>query len=70
MAKRERVTPSLINEMAALHGIRLDPERLDPVVADLEVSMRKLDEVTHEALRNVEPAFIKPVRLPAPRRKQ
>ena len=70
MAESKRITPSLINEMTALHGITLDPQRLETVAKDLEVSMRKLDEVTHETLRDVEPAFIKPVRLPAPRRKR
>ena len=70
MAHDRRITPSLINEMTALHGITLDPQRLDAIATDLEVSMRKLNEVTHETLRDVEPAFIKPMRVPASRRKR
>ena len=60
---------SLINKMTALHGIAQDPKLLQAVATDLEVSRRKLEEVTQDTLRDVEPAFIKPTRLP-PRRQR
>ena len=64
MAAEQEITPEMVSRMAAIHGIDLDPERLETVSKDLEVSVRKLSEVTKGALFEVEPAFIGPMNLP------
>ena len=68
MAQGQEITPEMVSRMAAIHGIRLDPARLETVAKDLDVSVRKLAEVTKGALFEVEPAFIGPMKLSTPSR--
>ncbi len=74
MEQEREITPEVVSRIAALHGIDLDPQRLEVVAKDLDVSVRKLSETTKGALFEVEPAFIGPMKLPssnvARRRKQ
>ena len=65
MAEEQKITPEMVSRMAAIRGIELDPHRLETVAKDLDVSVRKLAEVTKGALFEVEPSFIGPMRLPA-----
>jgi hypothetical protein len=64
MAQEQQLTPEMVSRIAALHGIDLDPQRLEVVTKDLDVSVRKLAEITKGALFEVEPAFIGPINLP------
>ncbi len=69
MAQDQELTPEMVSRIAAIRGMELDPQRLEVVAKDLDVSIRKLAEVTKGALFEVEPAFIGPMNLPANRRK-
>jgi ribosomal protein L12E/L44/L45/RPP1/RPP2 len=64
MAEEQEITPEMVRRMAAIRGIEVDPQRLEAVAKDLDVSVRKLAEVTKGALFEVEPAFIGPLRFP------
>ena len=66
MASEQEVTPEMVSRMAAIHGIDLDPQRLETVAKDLDISVRKLAEVTKGALFEVEPAFIRPMNISTP----
>jgi hypothetical protein len=70
MAQKQQLTPEMVSRIAALHGIDLDPQRLEVVTKDLDVSVRKLAEITKGALFEVEPAFIGPINLPPANRSQ
>ena len=70
MAQEQQLTPEMVSRIAALHGIDLDPQRLEVVTKDLDVSVRKLAEITKGALFEVEPAFIGPINLPSANRSQ
>ena len=50
MAGEQKITPEMVSRMAAIRGIELDPQRLETVAKDLDVSVRKLAEVTKGAL--------------------
>ena len=60
MAQGREMTPEAVSRLAGLHGIALDPGRLEVVARDLEVSVAKMEEVD---LTGVEPAYIGPMQL-------
>ena len=64
MTARRRVSAEYIREMAALHGVPLDPETVERRVKDLELNLGKLDGVSTETLQGVPPAFHQPPSYP------
>ena len=61
--ERKRITEDLAKEMAALHGVGLEPDRVAGMAADVEINVRKLEQVSEERLRDVQPAFIQPLKV-------
>ena len=64
MPERRRVSPEYIREMAAIHGVRLNPESVERRVRDIELNLAKLDGVPLETLQAIPPAYLQPPRYP------
>jgi hypothetical protein len=69
MPERRRVTPEYIREMAAIHGVPLDPETVERRVRDIELNLSRLDGVPLEELHDVPPAYLGPISVPKARAK-
>lgn len=64
MRERRRVSAQYIREMAAIHGVKLDPESVERRARDMELNLSKLDSVPLETLQAVPPAYLQPPSYP------
>lgn len=64
MRERRRVSAQYIREMAAIHGVKLDPESVERRARDMELNLSKLDSVPREELHGVPPAYLQPPSYP------
>jgi hypothetical protein len=69
MPERRRVSPQYIREMAAIHGVTLDPESVERRAKDIELNLARLDSVSLENLQAVPPAYLQPPSYPRRRAK-
>lgn len=69
MTARRRVSAQYVREMAAIHGVPLNPETVERRVKDLELNLSKLDSVPLEELQGVPPAYLQPPSYPKGRAK-
>ena len=64
MPQRRRVSPEYIRELAAIHGMKVDPEAAERRAQEIELNLAKLDSVPAETLQSVTPAYLLPPRQP------
>jgi len=64
MRERRRVSAQYIREMAAIHGVKLDPESVERRARDVELNLSRLDSVPIETLQGVPPAHLQPPSYP------
>ena len=69
MRERRGVSAQYIREMAAIHGVKLDPESVERRARDMELNLSKLDSVPLETLQAVPPAYLQPPSYPKRRAK-
>jgi hypothetical protein len=64
MPERRRVTAEYVRELAAIHGVPLDPASVERRAKDIELNLSKLDSVPLEELHEVPPAYLQPPSYP------
>lgn len=60
--RKVQMTPELVRALAQYAGTQLPEERVEDIAASLQGLADALDSVEDARLRDVEPAFIQPLR--------
>jgi hypothetical protein len=58
------VNPEYVQELAGLHGVKIDAPAAERRAQEIELNLAKLDGVPAETLQSVPPAYLLPPRPP------